>query len=366
MLAGLTLSSLLHLPLGSFTALSPPPARPCCARPIPASRPTFPARYHTACLTPQQRHRSPTERRWACPQCSRRALLGRAIDGILAVRGGGAAREYRIKWAGRSHLHCEWVKEVELQEAATLYPGLQRRLKHFNAKRAQQAQQVGTPAGGWGRSPCGKSECLQVGSACTAHRKAAAGGRRGRLDATSCFPTPQDDELVDGVKPSWLEVERVIAERPAGGSSAAAAAAGGASAAAAAGSQLLCKWRELPYSECTWEDEADIPEAQPLIQQFRRRRPIGEVDLDAELRLLARSEEAGEGGQPDQQQFDEQQPDRQEQEQEQRQQRVQDVGQPADAGQEGGSQQPRRFPTSPYFLRGQLHPYQVRGPAAIC
>lgn len=124
-----------------------------------ASRPTSPlvsfrtrrpplwSRYHTACLTPQQRQRSPTERRWACPQCARRALLGRGLDGILAVRGGGAAREYRVKWAGRSHLHCEWVKEAELEEAAALYPGLRLRLKHFRAKHTQQAQ-VGVGTGG--------------------------------------------------------------------------------------------------------------------------------------------------------------------------------------------------------------------------
>lgn len=167
-----------------------------------------------------------------------------------------------------------------------------------------------------------------------------------------CCNALQDDELVDGVKPSWLEVERVLAERPAagtsagGGSSAAAAAAAGRGP-PAAGSQLLCKWRELPYSECTWEDEADIPDAQLLIQQFRRRRPIGEMDLDAELRWLAPA---------DDEQGTEQQP---QQEVQQQQQRAQDDGQPAGGSQEGSSQQQRRFQASPYFLRGELHPYQV-------
>ena len=157
----------------------------------------------------------------------------------------------------------------------------------------------------------------------------------------------QDDELVDGVKPSWLEVGRVLAERPAAGTSASGRSAAATAAAArggppAPGSQLLCKWRELPYSECTWEDEADIPDAQLLIQQFRRRRPIGEMDLDAELRWLAPAD-------------DEQGPEQQQQQQ----QRVQDEGQPAGGSQEGGSQQQRRFQASPYFLRGELHPYQV-------
>lgn len=149
---------------------------------------------------------------------------------------------------------------------------------------------------------------------------------------------------MDGIKPSWLEVERVLAERPAGCSASTAAAAATAAAGPqqhppAGPSQLLCKWRDLPYSECTWEDEADIVDAQPAIRQFRRRRPIGETDLDAELRLLAE----GSGEQQEQPQ----------------QQRAQDEGQPALGSQEGGSQQQRRFQSSPAFLRGQLHPYQV-------
>lgn len=106
-----------------------------------------------------------------------------------------------------------------------------------------------------------------------------------------------DDELVDGIKPAWLEVERVIAERPisslrnGGGAAGDGAAPAGAEAAAAtqgapetatatasefsaadalpAGVQYLCKWKELPYSECTWEEGADIAAYHHLIRQYR-------------------------------------------------------------------------------------------------
>jgi hypothetical protein len=104
-----------------------------------------------------------------------------------------------------------------------------------------------------------------------------------------------DDELVDGIKPAWLEVERVIAERPTsslrngGGAAGYGAEPAGAEAAAAtqgapgsatasefsaadalpAGVQYLCKWKELPYSECTWEEGADIAAYHHLIRQYR-------------------------------------------------------------------------------------------------
>lgn len=106
---------------------------------------------------------------------------------------------------------------------------------------------------------------------------------------------------MEGVKPAWLEVERVIAERAVGGLGGAAGAGGsarraqqgeamdagggeggaagggdaskshaaGAGAAGAPRRQFLCKWRELSYAECTWEDEADVAEQQDLIEQFR-------------------------------------------------------------------------------------------------
>lgn len=221
-----------------------------------------------------------------------------------------------------------------------------------------------------------------------------------------------DDELVEGVKPAWLEVERVIAERTvgSGGGGAAAAAAGAGAGDAHEGGggdaavpprlqygqhkQYLCKWRELPYSECTWEEESDISEYRHLIQQyrwgspryrsaagnrgsrcsrasppcaaslptaaaaasgrafacpcFRQRVPIGEIQLQLP------SPPAGAPQQQAQQQGE----------------AAAQTGAEAEAaagwwdgaGPDGGSQggsQARRFAATPAFLLGQLHPYQV-------
>lgn len=117
-----------------------------------------------------------------------------------------------------------------------------------------------------------------------------------------------DGELVDGVKPAWVEVERIIAERTVGalggcdsgsraqraqqdeavdadGGRGGSAGSGGASRSQAAGGgaagahparapmgprrQFLCKWRELSYADCTWEEEADVAGHRDLIEQFR-------------------------------------------------------------------------------------------------
>lgn len=52
-------------------------------------------------------------------------------------------------------------------------------------------------------------------------------------------PEPDFDDYKDGIKSDWLEVERVIAQR-------------------AGEKEYLVKWKELQYSQCTWETEAEL------------------------------------------------------------------------------------------------------------
>ena len=53
----------------------------------------------------------------------------------------------------------------------------------------------------------------------------------------------QDLEPGNGVAPEWLQVERVIGKRD-----------------AQSGTEYLVKWRDLPYTETTWETEAELKE----------------------------------------------------------------------------------------------------------
>lgn len=107
-----------------------------------------PQQFHRACLTGKERGSAGRPgARWVCPLCARHERLGRGIDAILACRGGGTGKEYRIKFAGRSHLHTEWVRVSELEAAAALFPGLRLRLKTFEKKRAAALL---TQVGAWG------------------------------------------------------------------------------------------------------------------------------------------------------------------------------------------------------------------------
>ena len=54
-------------------------------------------------------------------------------------------------------------------------------------------------------------------------------------------PSDEFEELVDGILPENLLVERVIAQKP-----------------TVHGQLYLTKWRGLAYSETTWESEADL------------------------------------------------------------------------------------------------------------
>ena len=57
-------------------------------------------------------------------------------------------------------------------------------------------------------------------------------------------PTDDSEDLVDGVLPENLLVERVIAQKP-----------------TVHGQLYLTKWRGLAYSETTWESEADLKDS---------------------------------------------------------------------------------------------------------
>ncbi|PSC74179.1 CHD3-type chromatin-remodeling factor PICKLE isoform B [Micractinium conductrix] len=304
---------------------------------------TCPHQYHPACLEAAQRAPPPASAagagrfargtRWTCPACRRRTQLGTQIDKVLAARGGGAAREYHLKWLHRSYLHTEWVRLSELEEAAASYPGLRRRLSTFDAKQRKHA---------------GQQAEVVVGP--------------------------------DGVKPEWREVERVVAERRVGGlggddgGDGQGGDGGDGDGGGGARRQFLCKWRDLTYVDCTWEEEAVLGEYAAPIEQYRQRAPISEVDLQtpspppeldgvdhgARLPAAAAAATSADGAAPtsaggdagmaedEDAAFDP----------------LAQLAELAGAGL-GASQGPlptqRRFPSSPAFLRGQLHPYQLEG-----
>ena len=53
----------------------------------------------------------------------------------------------------------------------------------------------------------------------------------------------EDPDMVHGILPEWLEMERVVDRCPESG-------------------QYFVKWQGLPYTEATWEDPEDLQDEQ--------------------------------------------------------------------------------------------------------
>ena len=98
--------------------------------------------YHLKCLDPPLK--SAPKGHWSCPACVNpiadveRIIAGRcasAAAGPSAAAGDGAEHnEFLIKWKEKSYRKCTWVKLQELVAAGRQFPGLQARLRNFQAR----------------------------------------------------------------------------------------------------------------------------------------------------------------------------------------------------------------------------------------
>ncbi|XP_017072248.1 chromodomain-helicase-DNA-binding protein 3 [Drosophila eugracilis] len=164
-----------------------------------------PSVYHGACLRPPLK--SIPKGDWFCPRC---IFLPGKPEKILTWRWstedtstfneyeGSEPREYFIKWHNMSYWNCEWIAEWKL---LVLYPMMVRTFQ-----------------------------------------------RKSDMEEPPKFEEFEDEEgdlqerfYSNGVKPEWLIVHRVIkhTKEPDGSTT------------------YLVKWRELAYTECTWEKEND-------------------------------------------------------------------------------------------------------------
>jgi len=116
-------------------------------------------------------------------------------------------REMFVKWRGRAYIHCAWVQEKQLVE---YHPGL---LRHFLKREGLAA---------WGKDGAGM---------------VAEEEEEGALEEEE-EGIDMDQEYINGIRPQWLQAQRVIASRTKYGVE-----------------ELLVKWTGLPYNECTWESE---------------------------------------------------------------------------------------------------------------
>jgi chromodomain-helicase-DNA-binding protein 4 len=126
----------------------------------------------------------------------------------------------------------------------------------------------------------------------------------------------EEDQRVNGIDPQWLCVDRVISERSSSSSL----------------SELLIKWKGLGYDHCTWEEESSLSSFRREILNFRERSAINSIELNASL-------------DPSVSKFDKDQ--------------ALVSGHAVDAA-DGGSGS-RIFISTPPWLQGTLHGYQIEG-----
>eukprot|EP00741_Cyanophora_paradoxa_P023825 tig00021623_g23013.t1 len=149
------------------------------------------------------------------PAPTAEAAAGGAGERKEGGAGGGEGREveeFLVKWQGRSYRQCAWVRRFVLEQLARA------KLRNFLEELEEEEEE-------------------EAGAASAEAAELALG---------------EDEGAVNGIRPEWLEVERVLARR------------GGEGA-----HEFLCKWRALPYSESTWEAAADIlPAFQAQVESF--------------------------------------------------------------------------------------------------
>ena len=123
-------------------------------------------------------------------------------------------------------------------------------------------------------------------------------------------------DRVNGIDPQWLCVDRVISERSSSPSP----------------TELLIKWKGLGYEHCTWEKESSLSSFSSEIRKFQDRGTINSIELSASLDpsvLKSVKDEAWRSGQA------------------------------VEAGDRGRGS--RIFTSTPPWLQGTLHGYQIEG-----
>lgn len=201
-----------------------------------------PSAYHTFCLSPPL-HDIP-DGDWRCPRCSCPALPAK-IQRILTWRWKEVTveneastskkpkirreREFFVKWYELSYWHADWVTELQLD----VYHPLMFRsyIRKYDMEEPPKLE-----------------EALDE-----------ADNRYKRIQMHRAEGQEVDENALEekfyryGVKPEWLMVHRVINHRT-----------------MRDGRILyLVKWRELPYDQCTWEEDSeDMVGIKPAIEYY--------------------------------------------------------------------------------------------------
>jgi chromodomain-helicase-DNA-binding protein 4 len=129
-------------------------------------------------------------------------------------------REFFVLWAGRSHWHCSWIAELDME---VLHPNMIR--SYFRTVDMEEPP---------------KLDDEEMSS------------RRRKKAETEVDPL-EERFYKYGIRPEWLQIHRIVNHQtlPDGTT------------------QYLVKWRELSYDRVSWEDEAeDLPQFKRYIDLY--------------------------------------------------------------------------------------------------
>lgn len=198
-----------------------------------------PSAYHTFCLRPPLYDIPDGD--WRCPRCScpslptkiQRIITWRwkevPVEGASTSKNVRREREFFVKWHEQSYWHCDWVTELQLD---VFHPLMFRSyIRKYDMEEPPKLEEALDEADNrYKRIQIHKAEGSEVDEAAL-----------------------EEKYYRYGVKPEWLMVHRVINHRT-----------------MRDGRVLyLVKWRELPYDQCTWEEDIDeIPGLKPAIEYY--------------------------------------------------------------------------------------------------
>lgn len=200
-----------------------------------------PSAYHTFCLNPPLYEIPDGD--WKCPRCGCPPLEGKVskiltwrwtekpLDGAEgSSKKGPRRREYFVKWHERSYWHCDWITEMQLD---VFHPLM---FRYYTRKYDMD-------------EPPKLEEMLDEED----NRAKRIKRHKDKHGQNNQHENLEERFYKYGVKPEWLMVHRVINHRT-----------------MRDGRTLyLVKWRELPYDQCTWEEESDdVPGLKSCIEYY--------------------------------------------------------------------------------------------------
>ena len=193
---------------------------------------------------------------WTCPRCACEPMPGK-VEKILTWRwkempeeeeeegekkkvvNSAPEREFFIKWKEQSYWHCSWVKEIQLD---VFHPQTHRMyLRKNDMDEPPNFDLDGEDEGGSSKRLQKHKHAHKVEDPLKLHERF----------------------FRYGIRPEWLQIHHIMSRQTLRDGT----------------NQYFIKWRDLPYVDCSWEDEdMEIPDMNIFISHYEDLRYVCGID----------------------------------------------------------------------------------------